>query len=492
METLWTATSIDNNYKELNKDLDVDILIIGGGIAGLSIAYNLLDSRKKVVLLEANRVGSGVTSRTTGKITYLQGHYFDIYKRYGRYVAKKYLNSQKEAIQMLKRIIEDNKIKCDLAKVSSYLFIDDIKYLDRIKEEEDILKDIGCKVEKAKNFPDKKKFSYGIKVEDTYTFHPLKYLYGLKKIINKKIPIYEKSRVLNIEKKDNYYLATCNNGVIKAKKIIVASHYPYFIKPFFMPLKVTLEKSYISAFADKSYNYSAISIDKKSTSIRFYKDGDINYKIYLYGSCNTASEGNISERFLKLKREVNNYNYLWSNIDIMTGDFLPFMGEIADNLYIATGYNTWGMTNGVLAGKVISDLVMGYCNTYEELFNPKRKIYSNMLLAMVSSFKSYTTELIFHKKKWYNGKVSFSKVNGKDVAIYIDNIGRRHIVYSKCPHLKCNLVFNEEEKTWDCPCHGSRFDIDGYVISGPSNYNIVCNEDKCYNFSSDSYGEKQV
>ena len=135
METLWTATSVDNDYKELKKDEDVDILIIGGGITGLSIAYNLINSKKKVILLEANKVGSGVTSRTTGKITYLQGHYNDIYKKYGRYIAKKYYNSQKDAIEIVKKIINENNIKCHFEKTPSYLFTDDSNYVDKLKEE---------------------------------------------------------------------------------------------------------------------------------------------------------------------------------------------------------------------------------------------------------------------------------------------------------------------------------------------------------------------
>ena len=476
METLWTATSIDSNYQELKKDENVDILIIGGGITGLSIAYNLMNSRKKVILLEANKVASGITSKTTGKITYLQGHYYDIYKKYGRYITKKYYNSQKEAINMLKRIISDHNIKCDFEECPSYLFTDNSKYLDKLKVEENILNDIGCKVEKVTKFPNRKKFLYGIKVSDTYTFNPLKYLYSLKKIINKKIPIYENSKVLEIKKDDNFYLVKCEKAIVKARKIIVATHYPYFLKPFFMPLKVTLEKSYISAFTDRYYKYSAINVDKETTSIRFYKDKETNYKIYLYGSCNIANEGNIKKRFLKLQKEIKNYNYLWSNIDIMTGDYMPFMGKIAENLFLATGYNTWGMTNGTLAGKVISDLIMGYYNSYEELFNPMRKIYSHMFLAFGSSLKSYSKELIYHNKKWYNGKILFTKRKGKNVAIYRDDIGKEHIVYSKCPHLGCNLIFNEVELTWDCPCHGSRFNIDGYMISGPGNCDITYKE----------------
>ena len=240
-----------------------------------------------------------------------------------------------------------------------------------------------------------------------------------------------------------------------------------------MPLKVTLEKSYVCAYLTKSYDFDAISIDKKGSSMRFYKDKN-QYKIFLCGGWNIALEGDIKKKFKKVQSEIGNYQYIWSNIDIMTGDYLPFMGKISDNLFLATGYNTWGMTNGTLAGKVISDMLLDRSSIYEMIFDPRRRIYSKWLEAMGSSVYSLVGEALYHKKKWYDGKVVFSKIKGKDVAIYIDNVGKRHIVYSKCPHLKCNLVFNEMELTWDCPCHGSRFDIDGYCIEGPSNLDISC------------------
>ncbi len=467
MDTLWSSTSFDKKYKELDKDLDIDILIIGGGITGLNIAYNLLNEREKIVLVEANRVGSGVTSRMTGKISYLQGCYYDIYKKYGRTITKKYFLSQLEAIEIIKRIIADNKIKCNFEKTISYLYTDNYKYLNRLKQEENILRDIGCILEKGT----KKDFLYSIKVFDTYTFHPLKYLYSLKKIISKKIPIYENTRVLGIEKYNEYYLVKTDKGIIKTKRVVLANFYPNFIKPFFMPLKVTLQKSYIGVSSSEMHNYTTLSVDNKQSSMRFYKDKNINYKIYSYGNVNISNENNMSKRFLKLKRD--NYNYLWSNMDIMTGDFMPFIGRLDKNLYIATGYNTWGITNSILSGKIIGDLIRGDSNKYEGLFNPKRKIYKNTFLAVTSSFKAYLKELIYHNKSWYHGRITFQD----NKAILSDGVDK-HVVLSKCPHMGCNLVYNEVEKTWDCPCHGSRFSALGNVICGPSNKNIKVENDK--------------
>ena len=158
----------------------------------------------------------------------------------------------------------------------------------------------------------------------------------------------------------------------------------------------------------------------------------------------------------------------------MTTDRMPYIGKLKDNMYIACGYNTWGMTNGVLASKIISDLVMGIENKYTKLFNPMRFNLSNitsMPYILFSQTKSFLGTKLNKNKDWYN-RVKFYKKNGKNLATYKDKNGFNHTVYNKCPHLGCSLIFNEEEKTWDCPCHSSRFDIDGNCIKGPSNYDI--------------------
>ena len=208
----------------------------------------------------------------------------------------------------------------------------------------------------------------------------------------------------------------------------------------------------------------------------FVKDDDINYKIILYGSRNLAFKCNEKNNFNELKNYISNYNYLWSNIDVMTGDYLPYIGEIKNNMFIATGYNTWGMTNSVLAGKVIRNLIINKEDKYSKIFNPKRNGGSCLFKAIFSSGKSYFEEIFYSNKLWYSKNVSFEKIDNDDVGIYIDDNGIKHIVYNRCPHMKCGLIFNEEEKTWDCPCHGSRFDVDGHVIEGPSNYDICYKE----------------
>lgn len=246
-----------------------------------------------------------------------------------------------------------------------------------------------------------------------------------------------------------------------------------------MPLKAHLQKSYICAYkTDKNHNFTAITSAKPTTSLRYYENKKECYKIYLTGSHNLAVKNNEKENFKKLQKNLpTKPNYIWSNKDIITNDYLPFIGELKPNLFIGTGYNTWGMTNGSLAGKILNDLAQNKENEYQELFSPKRSInlskIINFPLNLVSNLKSFIENKIIKNKSWYKEKVKFKKINGQNVGIYIDKNHKKHIVYNLCPHLKCSLIFNEQEKTWDCPCHGSRFDIDGNCIEGPSNYNIT-------------------
>jgi len=475
--SIWINDITLGKSNKLNKDIDVDVLIIGGGITGISTAYHLMNSNLKVALVERDRIGMGITSRSTAKITYLQENiYSKLNKSFGYDVAKKYFDSQKDAIKILKNIVDTNNISCDLFESESYLFTDDKEKIKDVKLEKDILKRFGSKVYESSMLPNSNKIKYAISVSGTYVFHPLKYLYSLKKLLLKnKINIYENSKVDSIEKEDGYYICKVNNFFIKTKKVVLALHYPYFLFPYLFPFKTTLEKSYIGVNkVDKDFHFNAINTSKPTKSIRYHKDIDDVYEINLVGSHNIAFKNNDKNNFSLL--EDKKYLYLWSNIDIITNDYLPLIGKIDDNLLIGTGYNTWGMTNGSIAGKVLSDIILKKSNKYIDLFNPKRGINSsniiNFPVTLFSNMKSFVGSKINRNKSWYSNNVRFDTMNGKNVGIYVDDNNIKHIVYNKCPHLGCSLEFNEVEKTWDCPCHGSRFDLDGKCINGPSNYDI--------------------
>lgn len=467
--SIWLNNK-DVNCPKLEQDMEADVLIIGGGITGLSCLLELKNSKLKTILVERNMCGHGVTSRSTAKITYLQEQIIMNIRKSSYDTASLYLASQRDAVKMLKKNIISNHIDYDFRQASSYLFTNDEANVSKLEAEYDFLKSNGVKVEKAilEGVPN----ILALKVDDTYVFHPLKYINHLKAMFQDSI--FENSKVEKIDKKDGYYYSLVNGYMIKSKYVIIATHYPYFLIPFLFPFKTHVETSYIGAKeVINIQDISAINIDKPCVSMRYHCDGKKNYLIYLYQSFSSCNIKSIEENF----RKLNSFDFIWSNKDIITNDYIPFIGRLYqddDTFLIASGYNTWGMTNGSLAGKILSDIILKKDNPYINLFAPHRHLNINKVLrfpidvgcSMKAIFKST-------KNNVNNSKVIYKKIDRKNVAVYRDKNGKEHIVLNKCPHMKCGLVLNEVEETWDCLCHGSRFALDGKCIEGPSNFDIT-------------------
>ena len=471
--SIWQDTvNNEDRYEALKENIDVDILIIGGGVTGCNTFYQFKDDKRKIALVEKNFLGSGASSRSSAKLTFLQE---DIYTKL-KDKAHLYYRSQKEAIDIISNIITKENIDCDFKSSKSYLYTIDSNNIKKIEKEKEIISSFGEKTTSIKKLPNGMRIESGFYVNNTYTFHPLKYIKEIvKKSISNNHKVYENTKIIKIEKSDNYYKCYTENNIIKTKYIVLALHYPYFLFPYLIPLKVYLEKSFLGCLKkDKSFDFNAINIEKPLKSIRYYN----NYLLMVSASHNLSFSFNnkkIVKEFMD-NTNMTNCNYLWSNYDLITLDHLPLIGFIDDNLIISTGYNTWGNTNSVIASTIIKDLINHKANIYRDLFNPKRcfskEKFINYPINIFSNVYSLISSKINKNKEFYNGNPKFLNKDGKSIAKYIDEKSIEHIIYNKCPHLGCSLIFNEIEKTWDCPCHGSRFDLDGKCIMGPSNYDI--------------------
>lgn len=479
---IWQDIKIDK-YPKLENNIETDILIIGGGITGISLFYHLRNDERKVTLVERNSLGCGVTSRSSAKITFLQENiYSKLTDNFNKKIAKLYYQSQKEAIKAIADTIKSENIDCDFLLADSYLYALNDNEVEEVKKEQELLNSFLEKTYDSIKLPNNFSIKKAFYVKNTYVFQPLKFVSELaKKGIKRNHDIYENSNIINIIKKGDYYHCKTKDGkIIKCSYLVVASHYPNFLLPYFFPFKVHIEKSYLLAQKQSNnLDFSAINIKNPILSMRYFK----NYFLAIGESHNLCLKNNDQENVRKLKEisKIDCPDYIWSNHDIMTCDNLPIIGEIKNKLFLATGYNTWGMTNGFLAGIILKDLLQNNQNKFTDLFSPFRRFskdkFKNYSINIFSNAYSFINSKIRLKKDWYHNNPYFKKIDNKEVAIFKDNQGIKHMVYVKCPHLKCNLLFNKSEQTWDCPCHGSRFTLDGKCIIGPSNYDISYKSD---------------
>ena len=460
--SIWSLEKKKRQTQKLKENKEVDVLIIGGGITGLSILYQLKGTNLKTILVERDVVGAGVTSKMTGKISYLQGIvYSKIEQNVTKEFANLYLKSQVEAMNSIKNIIEKEKIDCNLEKVPSLVYSNK---LSDLQKEYFFLKEHGMPVVLEKN---------SIAVPDSYVFHPVKYVNHLANLHQQ--DIYEQTAIFHLKKMNHGYIAYGEKYHIKAKYVILACHYPFELFPFFLPLRTYPEKSFVLAKeVSNNLKESTITDYPDVISKRYYQDEKI-YEIFLKRSVPVHKHLNSLENFVQLLHNNTHVHYIWSNEDLMTGDNIPYIGKINKHLLIATGYNTWGITNSTIAGIVIKDILLEKNNPYVRLFSPKRSFnYAKLIQYSINVFgniKSFLVNKLYFKKKWYPKNLKYIKKDGKTIAIYQDK-KKSYAVIPTCPHMGCSLIFNEVEKTWDCPCHASRFDITGKCIKGPSKYNI--------------------
>lgn len=464
-KSIWGFDKSSYNYTK--KNIDCDVLIIGGGMCGMTTLLMLLDSNKKVVLIDSNRVGSGITNKTTGKISVMQGYNYQNISKISKNLAYDYMHSQVYSTKKLVRLIKEFNIPCDLSKNSSYLFTNSNDNIKKIVNEKNLL-DKVLKCEIIDSLPNGYPCLYGIKSDHSFVFNPIKYISFIKNLCKDKMDIYEYTRALSITRKLDYFLVKTNKNKIKAKQIVICTHYPILVKKLFFPIVTSITKEYVVCGETQDVHDSNMFYnDDNVISMRYYG----NSMIYASGNDLLGDrlnhKKNINSVIKDFKRHFNYpIKYTWYNYDITSTDYLPIIGEVEKNIYVATAFNKWGMTNSVLSASILSDLIKGKKNRYADIFSINRKSLINSY-CIRNMFDNVVT---FFKPKKRN--ISYEYIDGIKYAVYTDINGIQHKIIDKCPHLGCGLIFNEVDKTWDCPCHGSRYDIDGKVIHGPSNMSI--------------------
>ena len=425
-KSVWTENVDLPEFESLSGDAKTDVLIIGGGLCGIMCAYYLEQAGVDYILVEGNKIVSGITKNTTAKITSQHGLiYSKLLKGGGREKAQMYLRANQNALAEYEKLYQN--IDCDFEKKDAYTY----SMTDRAKIEEEVhvVNSLGFGADFVQITQLPFEIKGAIRFKNQAQFNPLKFIAG----IAKGLKIYEDTFVRELTPTE----VITNKGRIRAKKIIVATHFPFLNKHGSYFLKLYQHRSYVSAF-DIAPNLNGMYVDedKKGMSFRNYKN------LLLIGGSGHRT-GKQSGAWEELSRFVREYypearlQYQWAAQDCMSLDGVPSLGQYSKNtpeMYVASGFNKWGITSSVVAAMILSDIVQEKKNDFAEVFSPQRSMLKPQLVA-----------------------------NGVEATLNLLTPTTK-----RCPHLGCALKWNKAEHTWDCPCHGSRFESDGTLIDNPA------------------------
>ncbi len=426
MESVWYMGETRVKFDRLQGDKSTDVLIVGGGIAGILCAYKLKNAGIDCMLIEAKSICDGITKDTTAKVTLGHGLIYDkLIHNFGEEKARLYLEAQMHALDEYSSLCR--YINCDYEQMDSYVYSLHDRY--KIENEVKALNRLGMKAEfsKAKELPFE--VAGAVRVRNQAQFNPLNFVYA----IAKNLPIYENTKAL--EFKPNKVVT--NHGEITYKKLIIATHFPILNKHGFYFLKLYQHRSYVIALRG-AQEINGMYVDECDKGLSFRTYGDL--LLLGGGGHRTGKKGGCWQELEAFaKKHYKNAEILakWATQDCMTLDGIPYIGQYAKslpNVYVATGFNKWGMTSSMVSADILCDLVRGKENRYSAVFSPSRSILHPQLA--INAFES--------------------------------TMGLLTPTVPRCPHLGCALKYNKFEHSWDCPCHGSRFSEKGELIDNPA------------------------
>lgn len=429
MKSIWNNVE-KVEFDSLCGDVKTDVLIIGGGLCGILCAHMLKSEGVDFVLVEADKICKGITNATTAKITFLHGLIYDkITKKYGENTAYLYYKSQNNAFEMLARLA--NKFDCDFEICNSLVY--SLNNIEAIEKEVETLNRIGCNAKFCNVTELPFDIAGAVKVENQAKFHPLKFTYS----IAKDLKIYENTKILKI--KSN--MAITNKGTITAKKIIVATHFPFINKHGSYFLKMYQHRSYLLALKN-AQGIKDMYVDEAMDGLSFRSYGDL---LLLGGGSHRTGkqDGNWEElrKFSKKHYPEAQEIQRWATQDCITLDSIPYIGNYSKstpNLYVATGFNKWGMTSSMVSAMILKDIICKGKSEYEDVYSPSRTMmHPQFAVNMFESLKNLAT-----------------------------------LKTPRCPHMGCALKYNKYEHSWDCSCHGSRFDENGKLINNPATKDV--------------------
>lgn len=499
----WTDSTGKDLLNPLRENLETDVVIVGGGLAGLSVAYCLVQTGKKVVLVEDGFIGSGETGRTTAHlVTALDDRYYDLEKTFGEEKTRLIAESHMEAINFVQRTVEKENIDCGFERVKGYLFRHPSDKEDALRREMDAAMRAGVPVEETSTAPGMLTSESALCFLNQAQFHPLKYLAGLcNAIIEQGGKIFTATHASDIAPEG---ITTTDGFTVRAKHVVVATNSPVNNLFTMFERQYAYRTYVIGALVKKNILPKALwwdtgdrAIDSRVPPYHYIRVHPYNetHDILISGGedhpTGDTSKTDVPEesRYIALEswtREhfpIEEIAYRWSGQVIEPMDGLAFIGRNPfdrDNVYIVTGDSGNGMTHCSFAGMLITDLINGKENKWEQLYSPSRftiKKSGPIFRQMMHEFVSFMKQMPNFKSAEVLSSITPGRGQIVDIleekfGAYRDEDNKLHLVSAECSHLKCTLGWNQDERSWDCPCHGSRFTYTGKVINGPANFDL--------------------
>lgn len=488
-EPFWRTSVELPKFSRLDKDIETDVAIIGAGITGITAAYLLSQEGLKVTVIDASEILNGTTGHTTAKITAQHDLIYDeLLQHLGKERAKAYYQANTDGLNFIRNTVEKLSIDCDLTDDDHYLYAYQYSSLRKMEREIEAYRVLGIEGEYVSDLPlDIEGVEAAIRMPHQAHYHPLRYLVRLVEETQKNGgEFYEHTTASSIEDGDRPNIILEKGQKVTCKYVVIASHFPFYDKGFYFT-RMFADRSYAAAIKPKKKYPGGmyLSVDTPGRSLRpLYVNGE--EWILFGGDTHKSGQGGREmeyyeaiERFAEEQFGIAEYGWRWSAQDLHTLDKVPYIGKLTDdrpNIFVATGFRKWGMTHGSVSGLILRDLIIGKENPYEELFSPQRFHADPSIRHFLIQNANVAGQLIAGKVGVTFNRIEDLKedegavinLRGERCGAYKDRDGKLHIVDTTCTHLGCEVNWNSGDRTWDCPCHGSRYSYDGAVIEGPA------------------------